>query len=89
MHTVVQTIGIVNTYAVRCFLARAVVFYGTSYRKEWCEIAGLAIPRNDYALHGDGATRYMILPHPNAYGVSTNLMFQQAGATLLAASIKL
>jgi hypothetical protein len=68
---------------------QAVVFYGESFRKKWCEIAGLEITRNDYGLHGAGATRYMVLPHPNAHGISTNAVFQQAGLTLRAAGIKL
>jgi hypothetical protein len=68
---------------------KAVVFYGESFRNKWREIAGLVIPKNDYGLHGAGTTRYMILPHPNAHGVSTNLVFQQAGLTLRAAGILL
>ncbi len=70
-------------------MPQAVLFYGESFRNKWCEIAGLDIARNNYGLHGAGATQYMILPHPNARGVSTNLIFQQAGLTLLAAGIVL
>jgi hypothetical protein len=65
----------------------AVVFYGESLRNEWQEIAGLAIANHDYGLHGVGPTRYMILPHPNAWGTNTNLLFQQAGFALRSAGI--
>ncbi len=68
---------------------QAIVFYGESFRKKWWDIARLVIPKNDYRLHGAGVTRYMILPHPNAHGVSTNLVFQQAGLALRAADIVL
>lgn len=70
---------------------RAVIFYGSDerYRRWWGEIAGvefepLRVGKRRLHLGGTEATRYMIIDHPTAFGI-TNDFLSTAGRLLVTA----
>lgn len=63
---------------------KVVVFYGMSYLEHWSEIAGSAFP-DDYRYAPRltaGATTFMVVPHPAAFGAK-NALYARFGGDLV------
>ncbi len=58
-----------------------VVFYGFSYRKSWQEVAGVdLLPESDGVYTGrSGTTRFMLIKHPAARGVTSEYIKRVGG----------